>query len=373
MKAISLIISVALLLSFSVGKANAITCDSRFVVDNGTSLTVKPTDGDLADDHINVECALEFATQEDIPIVQLIAGRYAFGERVKAYGFAGTLRGKGMWDKTIIWSEAFEFIGGSPTFEHLHIENDEYSREGILAIQDPENCGRAMFVSVNRVSMVNDSPIGFSMVTNDSCDELLRGALSINRSAFIAEELSLGLYGLTSGARVSLTNNDFRSNGTCIYSGLNQIAMSALANSCSANEGLYVEGWDHLSRSDYYLRGNIFEDRAPSIFMDFGQRLSVHLEDNWLGTTIVGDKEYSGDTVTVNAINNKLRATGDYVCLGVARATSVIAGNTCDYDNGAQIMMRDTRSSTINQPDWNLYEDGSENLNLLSNAKPYGS
>jgi hypothetical protein len=153
--------------------------------------------------------------------------------------------------------------------------------------------------------------------------------------------------------------------------------MSALANSCFAREGLWVGGWDRLSRSDYYLRGNQLVGRggsggAPSFFEDNGQRLSIHLEDNSLGTTIVGHTEDSGGTVTFNAINNKFRAYGDYVCLGVDEATSVIAGNTCNYDDGPQIIMRDTKSSTINQPDWTLYDNGYENLNLLSNAKPYG-
>ena len=382
MKAISLIISAALLLGLSAGKANAITCDAMYVIDNGVSLTVKPTNIDYEWDNDNVECALEFATQENIPLVQLLAGRYVFEQPVKAYGFKGTLLGKGMWEKTIIKGE-LEFIGGSPTIEHLQIETDEEDLAGILALQDSDNCDRPMFVSLNRVAVAGyRSRMGFGMGSVEECDGPLKGSLSINRSDISGGDEALVLSGLGSGARISLTNNDLNGNNegaVCILSLANQIAFSALANSCRfTSYSLVVLGDGRLSRSDFYLRANtlgLSGHEGKFEIQDYGQRLNVHLEDNRVGTTWIGrtDQPGSGRNITFNALNNKLNSVEDD-CLRVVGAQSVIAGNECDVAAGRtptyDLWLQDTDGSTVNQPNW-LSVHPSPNRNLLSNAGLY--
>lgn len=381
MKAISIVVTVAILLGLSVGNASANDCDSRYVIDDGLSLSVRPTNTDYQWDDVNVQCALEVAVAKSIPIVELTNGKFLFEKPVVIQGFTGVLRGKGMWDKTVIKYAGFEFIGGSPTVEHIHIEPDEGQLEGILAIQDADKCNRPMFVTVDRVSITSaGAPLGLAMIRADECEESMRGSLSINRSHVDGADSAVFLWGFTKGARVSLTNNDFRGDarsGACIISTSNHIAMSAIANSCYDTQwGLVVEGNDILSRADYYLRGNTFAGHSTQgriEVLDYQQPINVHLQGNRVGVTRIGFEEDSGYNVMFNAVNNTFGLGGDYTCVRVVRATSLIARNVCN-NSGGDLFLQETTGSTVNQPSWvALYAtDPVPNRDLLSNTQRWG-
>ena len=339
MKTHPLIICFALLLGMSSDNASANPCDSSYVTDEGVSVTVTHSDGFL-DDDVNVQCAVDFAISEGIPTVQLTTGDYYFGTEVIVEGYDGTIRGTGMEERTLVHDHGFEIYGGSPTLEHLQIRSNKI---GVEAIAD-RNCNKPTFISFNRIKIIAHEQ-GIK-IAPELCH--FKGGVNIHRS-WIEGSDALFLSALIAGTRVNLTNTDFRAEaGSCIFSEVNHIALSAVSNSCVADYMLRLYGHPDLSISDYYLRRNT-HPAAEIYVVNDGQPLTIHLQGNRMAKTSI----WSGYRVTLSALNNVMDG-GKRPCINTSLVTSLISGNTCTTTANRQLSLTGSITSVINQPTWSI-------------------
>ncbi len=237
---------VILSISFNATASTSVGCNDSYVSmsDSKLIIEVAPTNDD---DTVNLQCALDVATQMGVPVVRLGQGDYYISEII-AYNFNGTLKGRSRSSTRLLVkdfsiycqgelsqkriSSALKFAGGKPSLNTLQIIAGESCQDGRQlrsvvhftgGLARSSNCSNeVIFGVVDRVDILNSSDYengpraaivvqAEGVVFPGSCNTNLLGTFRMHRSG--VENVNIGAQiAMHGGAQVDVSFNQFTDN-----------------------------------------------------------------------------------------------------------------------------------------------------------------
>ena len=228
-------------------KTSALSCDPDYVTTNESAVVVAATG---VDDTVNLQCALDEATEFGFPVVRLNASTYYIAG-ILVEGFKGTLEGVTKVSSVIeildgsidcaamensgLTSSTIKFVGGEPRVRFVTIRAGQ-ACQGDTRLQDilhftgksslATDCSNdVIFGAVDRVIIENRDarPTGAAsaiLVSAEGnqlggCQDTLLGTFKLNRSDI--KNFSTGLHTtMKSGAQLDVNFNNFEGNSEAI-------------------------------------------------------------------------------------------------------------------------------------------------------------
>ena len=349
-------------------------CDVSYVSIDGVKMYVEPTG---ADDTNNIQCALDSAVAQGLPMVKLGNGDF-FISSVSVTDFNGVLSGvsKAQTSLTAIENSidcasleaeqqipaAILFREGSPRIQNMTVVaesfcsdygdlppvlisftgqptgTDECSNDVIFGVVD-----RVNFVSEDSyVSAVSATAAGFDL---GGCKQTLLGTLKINRSEFTGFAMAVTT-AMRGGAQVDINYNTFERNLQDVnFINSNQstnVIENKFYRTLDENNSFYasvvISSRDDKapSQSKFMISGNTFDIDAPdSIDLAVGIYLAQQTKVADLSVSIVGNKFVTSGSSTLGILEGGLN--GGFLAKNSFRgnALSAIALGQADVNQSA--------------------------------------
>lgn len=246
-KTLALLSLLCLWLPASAWAQTSVGCNDAYVTlaANDLIVDVQPTG---TDDTVNIQCALEHATDVGVPIVRLKAGDF-FISNIMIENFKGTLQGTTRTSTTLsildnsidcsamsseegMTPAAIKFVRGEPRLRYMKILVDSpcISEEALTTLihftgrsADDASCSNdVIFGAVDRVDIFGSGrgtdadTISAIMVAAEAeilggCKTNLLGTFKLNQSSIYG--IALGIYtAMRSGAQVDINFTEFEQN-----------------------------------------------------------------------------------------------------------------------------------------------------------------